>query len=532
MVALIASLKFTLLKNSLRGAGSTTRKASLVASFLYIGLFTTFAGAVLLASRAADAHASHVASVLIGAAYGLGWLILPFATGEGNTAVDPTKYAPLGISARAIGPGAVVSAMISPAYLGSAAVAGAFVLSWTRHPLQLVAAVVAALLSLVTFAVLSCVSVTLAARMAQSRKRYERQQFFLTLAILGFVVASWAGPPLISAIATHLDHPVLRHLMTAASWLPVASAWALPGDLAAGHHGLAAGHALATVAYSVIGYLAWEKLFNDAMHRPVSDDSTSSPAPLRFLDTLGGDSLTGVIWARQMRSILRDPRTRLGYLVLSAWPLLMIIGSIALPDGGSTSMMPTSLALFGTISPQICQAMFGYDGSAVAHHLAAGISTTRELWGRTLAFLTCSFVTALPFCVALVTFLTFSARTEAICSVVLFSLIIAGHGLAALIGVRFPSPAPPAGKSSALSSMTAGSGCAAGFIYFAGLMGIGIAIGVCTIPMFFVPLVAAVPLAVASLAFSVTTLFFTVKSAARRLDHRYPELLAVVSRPA
>jgi len=525
VVALLVRLKLTLLRNGLRR--SVWRTVGLVLAGLYaLGLVATaLAGTVALRSTSLATTAD--VTVLAYAALTAGWLVFSLLVFGVDETVDPSKFALLPVRAAQLQPGLLVAALVGVPGVATVLVGLGLLVAWTRSVPLALAALVALPLGLVTCLLLSRAATAAFAAFLSSRRF--RDLAFVVLALLGAGLGL-AGN-LLGGLA-RFGPAELAHLLAVAGrvagWTPFGWAWALPGDLARGRLLEAGAHLLLALALVAVLWRAWGHFLAARLVEPVEGGGAATRVHGGgWVERLYPVSPAGGVAARTLRYWRRDPRYIAGVAGFLIAPVVVIV--VTLTDPGS-SAWPAVLApaLMAVLVGSSVAADLSYDGSAVWAHVSAGIDGASDRLGRVMSTLT----VYLPLLVVLLgVAFTLTGRWDLLVRVLALTavLTLAGLGTGAFVGALWQWPAPPPGAS---PFQRGGSGGLPALLSLAVTTALTTLVALPTVALvvtsLFVPWTAWLALLV-GLVSGLGVLWLGVRWGGRRLDRRWPEVLAAVS---
>nr|MDT0659833.1 ABC transporter permease [Micromonospora sp. DSM 115978] len=396
-----ARLKLRVMGNGFRGQ---PWRVGLFVSGIVIGLGLGMTGFLLLAlpglvgSRdMADITAAFGGGLLV-----VGWTLLPLVFFGVDETLDPARFALLPLGRRTVVTGMLVAALVGIpaaatlfASAGLVATAAAFG-GWS-------AALVA------TFGILAGVVLCVAASRAITsafasmlRSRRVRDLAAVLLAVFAALLA-----PLQIFLASALEQADLDRFAGSArviGWTPIAAPYTLGIDLALGRGWVVAVKLL--IVASTIGVLLWwwSRSLESAMV------GTASAGPGRAGRASGGAVAAlfpplarwlprdryGALVAREARYWWRDSRRRanlITFAVIGVFvPALVNLGgpgAIIGGDGGGGASPPLvsfSMITVGALGAVTLANQFGFDGSAYAANVIAGVPGRVELRARVVGF--------------------------------------------------------------------------------------------------------------------------------------------------
>ncbi|WP_435795963.1 ABC transporter permease [Micromonospora taraxaci] len=539
-------LKLRVMGNSFRGQG--WRIALFIGGAL-LGLWFAVSGFFLFALPGLTGDGQY--AVLVGAAGGgllvVGWLILPLVFFGVDETLDPARFALLPLSRRTLVTGLFAAALISvPVLAVLIATFGLVLTSWSlggwSAGLVAVVGVVAGLLL--------CVAASRAVTSAFATMLRSRRVRDLAAVLLA-VVAALLGPLQIFGLAAlrETDWTRLTGAATVIGWTPLGAPWTAGIDVAQGRVWAAPVKLLITVV-ALGALLAW---WSRSLESAMVGAASAGKAPARR-GVAGGAVAQlfprvtgwarrdrfGALVAREARYWWRDARRRANLITIAVVGIFVPVfinvtgGDFAAMEGGgltaaandsSPVVVTISMVLVGVLAAATLANQFGFDGSAYAANVVAGVPGRVELRARMTAF----SLYVLPML--------------AFVSVVL-SVLLSRQGW---IGLTFGSLVATYGAGLAVNSFVSVLGA-----YslpetsnpFAMNSGAGLTKGLLTLLTMLVSAVAAVPMVVAAALLGGAWLWLALPVGAAYglgaallgaylagdvLDRRLPELLATVT---
>lgn len=436
MVAHLLRLKLVLLRNSVRR--SPWQLVGLGIGVLYalglVGLGIT--GLLLL--RGADAGLAQTVVVLGGAAALLGWAVVPVAAAAADMTLDPGRFTTFAVPMPQLLAGLALGGLIGIPGTATALVALGTVGTWSRSLPAAGAALVGAVLGVLSCIVLSKVVTTATAGLASSRRFKDASAviFLIPLVLMGPIVAGTA-----EGIAGSGDF--LTGLARTLSWTPAGAAWSLGGDVAAGSYGAAALKFLIALATLAGLALCWKLLLERALVTvPYAGTSRKRAGGLGFFGLFPATP-TGAVAARSLSYWLRDPRYSGSLVVVPLLPVLLLFQATQTGSYGLLLFIGplTAFLLAWSISTDV-----SYDNTAFALHISTGVRGVHDRLGRAVACL----VFALPVVLALsVLPFLFGADWQQLPAVLGLSLgvLFSGIGLSSVVSARYTAAVPLPGDS-------------------------------------------------------------------------------------
>ncbi|WP_406073659.1 ABC transporter permease [Micromonospora sp. NBC_01638] len=539
-------LKLRVMGNNFRGQG--WRIALFIGGGL-VGLWFAVGGFFLFAAPGLTGNGQY--AVLVAAAGGgllvLGWLLLPLVFFGVDETLDPARFALLPLPRRTLVTGLFAAALISVPVL--AVLVASFGLVFTALSLGGWSAGLVAAVGVIA-GLLLCVAASRAVTSAFATMLRSRRVRDLAAVLLA-VTAALLGPLQVFGLAAlqDADWTRLTGVATVIGWTPFGAPWTAGIDVAQGRVWAAPIKLLITVVALGAVLVWWSRSLESAM---VGAASTGK-APTRRGVTGGAVAQLfprvagwarrdrfGAMIAREARYWWRDARRRANLITIAVVgifvPVMINLGGagFAAGDGPELTMSASdsspvlvtiSMLFVGVLAAVTLANQFGFDGSAYAANVVAGVPGRVELRARMTAF----SLYVLPM-------LAFVA--------VVLSLVLGRPGW---IGLTAGGLAASYGAGLAVNSLVSVLGA-----YslpetsnpFAMNSGAGVAKGLLTLLAMFASAVAAVPMVVAAALLGDAWLWLALPVGAAYglgaallgaylagdvLDRRQPELLATVT---
>jgi ABC-2 type transport system permease protein len=513
-------LKLRITANSLRGRPA--RIVMFVLGLVAAGFMAIFGHAVLaLPGLLGEMRMAEVLFPFTGAVLMLGWVFLPLLFFGVDNTLDPAQFALLPLRRRTLIAG-----------MGAAALAGLPALATLAATLGMVTSVaqlggagaaVAGTLGVVFGLLLSVVlsRAVISAFATALRSRRARDLATIMLA----VVAASIGPLELTllGVVNRADWDSVGAIAEVTGWTPFGAPYTMGLDVVAGR-AWAVPLKLLIVLVS-LGLLLWwwSRTLERAMAGTAGAGGRAVTADTRHpVDQLlfrwSPRSRFGALTAREIRYWWRETRRRAALVTLGMAGIFLPLSTAFAGGGGEASGLAF---IVGAIAPIGLANQFGYEGSAYATNLAAGVPGRLEVHSRAAAH--ALFTVPLLMVVALVTGLV-ADRPEAVAAQLGALLGTYGVGLALVlpISVRAAYALP---DTSGPFSLSSGGG------FSKALPGLGALVGA---------LIAGLPMLVvawswpwiglpAGIAYGVGAYLLGAHLAGRMLDRRMPELLAAVT---
>lgn len=393
-----ARLKLRMIGNGLRGQ---PWRIALFAIGALFGLWLAFGGFFLLAAPglADNADLAVVVPAFAGAILVLAWLLLPLAFFGVDETLDPARFALLPVPRRTLVMGLLAAALVGvPAVATFGATAGLVLGAGARGGWPAAAAQAAGVLAGLLLCVAASRAVTSAfAGMLRSRRVRD-------LAAVGLaLMAALLGPLQVAVIAAveRADYHEFVGPARVLGWTPLAAPYTLGIDVVEGH-AWAVPVKLAITAVAIAGLLWWWSASLEwAMVGAASGADARSrggvsggPVAQLFPRTVQWlpRSQYGAVVAREVRYWWRDARRRANLIAISVVGVFvpaMVTLSSGVLTGQTQQRTPISVTLsilfVGVYGAVLLANQFGFDGTAYAAHLVAGVPGRTELRARMVA---------------------------------------------------------------------------------------------------------------------------------------------------
>jgi ABC-2 type transport system permease protein len=378
VVATLVKLRFLLLINGIRK--SPWQIVAVVLGGLY-GLFllVTVVG-LLIFLRTAPIDLARTVVVLAGAAVVLGWTFLPVLTSGIDQTVDTARLAPFPVRINTLLLALAVSGVLGvPGIVTSIAALGT-VVTWSRDPLAAFAALVAAVIGVLTAVVGSRMLAALASRVGAGRRAREAKTLlvFIPLLLLGPIIV-------VAANALRDVKDVLPTVAQIVGWTPLGAAWAVPADVASGDFAKAGLELLIALATLAIFVALWRWGLARALERPAR--ATTGQVSRRGSGLFGvfPGTPTGAVAARALTYWIRDPRYAQSLVTIPIVPALLFFW------GGFGENLAILVWVGPVVAVLLAMSIYtdvSYDNTAFALHVQTGVSGRADRVGRVLALAT------------------------------------------------------------------------------------------------------------------------------------------------
>ncbi|KIR66616.1 hypothetical protein [Micromonospora haikouensis] len=540
-------LKLRVMGNNFRGQG--WRIAMFVGGMI-AGLWFAATGFFLLA---APGLADEPTYALMAAAFGggllvLGWLLLPLVFFGVDETLDPARFALLPLSRRTLVTGLFAAALVSVPAVAALIATGGLVL--TSGLLGGAAAALVAAVGVVA-GLLLCVAASRAMTSAFATMLRSRRVRDLAAVLLA-VLAALLGPLQIAVLAAvqQADWDRLTGVARVVGWTPFGAPWTVGIDVAEGRAWAVPVKLLITAL--TIGALLWwwSRSLESAMVGATSHGrirarggaagAVSGAVGQLFPKAVGWARRDrfGALVARECRYWWRDARRRANLITIAVVgifvPVMVNFGGASFSTGegmefaapdSSPVLVSISMVFVGLLASVTLANQFGFDGSAYAANVVAGVPGRLELRARMAAF----SVYVLPMLAVVTVVLGVLLGRPAWLGVMAGSLLAtygAGLAISAFVSVLGAYSLPETSNPFAMNS---GAGVAKSFLTLLSMLGTAVA----SVPM----VVAAALLGDAwlwlapplGLAYGLGAALLGAYLAGDVLDRRAPELLTAVT---
>lgn len=390
------------------------------------------------------------------------WAVLSLIATGVDSLLDPARFSVLPLRAPELARGLLAAALTGIPALMLCLLALAQVGSWASSPATAGAALVAAVLGVLTAVLLSRAVTSALAGVMTSRIGRILGAFVVALVTLVplalnlLLTTGTLGADLRSFDATRSAR--------IASWTPFGWAWGLPFDVATGRWGAALVHLLLALGFLALLWWVWVGQLRRTLTSPLTSSGGQRIGAGRFLPALLGTSPVATIAARRIRAWYRDSRLVSIALRTAVLPVFFVAQSIVMDTPGLAGAGVVSLAVFAGLT---LMNDLAFDGPAWWLHVAVGVPGWQDRLGRVLAT-TVVFgpVVLLTYAVSLALGVVQSPLPWLTVTVVAF---FASLGLAVLVGAYLPGTAPRTGGNPfAATSGGAAQGCLTALISFIG----------------------------------------------------------------
>ncbi|MGA3489657.1 ABC transporter permease [Micromonosporaceae bacterium DT55] len=538
-----ARLKLRVMANGFRGQ---TAKVVLFVLGLIGGLwFAAMGFFLLLATGATDnPNVAVIGAGLGGAVIVLGWVLLPLVFFGVDETLDPARFALLPLTRRTLVTGLLTAALIGAPALATLLATGGLVVA-----AGLLGGLGAALVAAVGVVggVLLCVAASRAVTSAFAgmlRSRRVRDLAAVLLAVLAALLAPLQL--LLMRGAEGADWDRVADVARIVSWTPIGAPYTAGLEVAQGRWWAALLKLAVTAVTIAVLLVWWSRTMESAMVGTASAGPAAKPASAgssavgalfpRLLARLPRNRF-GALVAREARYWWRDARRRSGLITLAVIgvfvPVMINLGGTSgMNDALSGSDVDVSPLLFslsmvfvGTMAALNLANQFGYDGSAYAANVIAGVPGQTELRARFVAY----SLYMVPLLVLIALLLPFVLGEPAWAGVAAGTLLAsygAGLGVNALVSVIGAYDLP---ETSNPFAMNTGAGMTRSLLSIVALL----ASVVATVPLLLANVLLpgfwlwlALP---AGLTYGVGGALLGAYIAGDRLDRRMPELLHAVT---
>lgn len=347
MAWLFVRLKLSLLAGSLRG--DDRRRTGFVASVIGATIFAALGCAGLAAMRGQGEIATD-SGIVVFAALGISWTMIPLVSFGVDETLDPTRLALLPLTRAQMFRGMLAASVTGPWPLATLAVLGGGAAGLSRGPVSVLVGAVCAPLTLVLYVAASRACTTAMSNLLRSRRGRDLGMAVALLIMLSFQTVSALAS---SGVTTGSD--AVGRAADVLRWLPPGMAAHAVGAAAVGRYGLALAEVAAVAA--VTAALLW--LWMAALGRALVTADASSQLSGRV--RLGGwypRGRTGAIASKELRYAWRDPRRRMTWLSAVGMTVILTVTSVSTSTFFPVFMTAMVIGVSGANS-------FGNDGPAL-----------------------------------------------------------------------------------------------------------------------------------------------------------------------
>ncbi|MET7667855.1 ABC transporter permease [Micromonospora luteifusca] len=400
-------LKLRVMGNSFRGQG--WRIAMFIGGAV-LGLWFAVSGFFLFAAPglAGDGQYAVLAAAGGGGLLVLAWLLLPLIFFGVDETLDPARFALLPLPRRTLVTGLFVAALISVPAL--AVLVASFGLVFTAWALGGWTAGLVAVVGVVG-GLLLCVAASRAVTSAFATMLRSRRVRDLAAVLLA-VTAALLGPLQLFGLAAlrEADWTRLAGVATVIGWTPLGAPWTAGIDVAQGRVWAAPVKLLITAVALGVLLAWWSRSLESAMvgavsagKAPVQRGATGGAVSQLFPRIAGWARRDrfGTLVAREARYWWRDARRRANLITIAVVgvfvPVMINVtggdfasmdeeGFTAAASDSSPVVVTISMVFVGVLAAVTLANQFGFDGSAYAANVVAGVPGRVELRARMTAF--------------------------------------------------------------------------------------------------------------------------------------------------
>ncbi|MBV1853329.1 ABC transporter permease [Catellatospora tritici] len=393
MALTFAKLKLRTLRNGFRGRPAKIIMfiLGLLGALFYGGLtFLVFLGAMVSGHEGLALAPAYGGTLLA-----LAWLLMPLVWFGVDETLDPARFALLPIPKLVLLRGLLVGALIGvPAAATLLATSGLAVgAAIEGGPVAGVVGAVGVLLGLVL-----CVLMSRAVTSGFARALRARRTRDLAAVVLAVLAAS-IGPIqyAVNSGAQSIGMDRLQSIARVLGWTPFGAPYVVGQDAMAGRWDAVAARLALTVVVIVLLAWWWSTSLESAMVGSAGDGGGSAgparagtPTARFFRRSRAPRTAYGAMRVRELRYWLRDARRRAGLITFAVvgvfLPVMLNLGPAAADGQIPVSMQLLTMVGVGTLASVGIANQFGYDGSAYAAQVVAGIPGRLELRARAVAY--------------------------------------------------------------------------------------------------------------------------------------------------
>ena len=436
MVATLVRLRFLLLFNGLKKSPWQIIAVILGGLYGLVLLATAIAGLTVL--RAAPVDLARTVVVLAGSAAIIGWTFLPVLSSGIDQTVDPARLAQYPVSVNTLVVALAVSGVLGVPGIVTTLAALGTVVTWSRDPLSVLAALVSVVIGVLTAIVGSRMLAALASRVGSGRRAREAKTLFviIPLILLG---------PIVFLVSNGLKEArgILPIIADVLGWTPFGAAWAVPADVAAGDFARAGLELLIALATLVAFVALWRWGLGRALETPARPAAAQVSRRGSGLFGVFPGTPTGAVAARALTYWMRDPRYAQSLITIPLVPALLFFW------GG----FGDNLAILVWVGPVVAVLLsmsiytdVSYDNTAFALHLQTGVRGVADRWGRVIALAVFAVPVSLVLLVASVAVSNSWHLLPGLLGIT-SGILLSGFAVSSVVSGRFTFAVPAPGES-------------------------------------------------------------------------------------
>lgn len=440
MVATVLRLRFRVLGNTLaRNPWQLVGFIVGALSALWL-LFGATAGLVVVGGLGLDVARATV--TVAGGVLTLGWVVGPIFAAGVDTTLDPAKLAPFPISTSRLMLAIAAGGATGVPGIATALGALATFAVWWRWPVAALAAIVCVPLGFAICVIASRAVASFAAGLGGRRRARE------VIALIAFAVLIFASPIILGIVSlvrlAAENGAQLTSIVSGLSWTPVAAAWAVPGDLAAGEVLPAVLKLLIAAATLAVLWVLWARSLASALVAPPARSAarTARAGAIGWFGRLPSGPV-GASWARSLTYWLKDLRYLRQLLLVPFLPIVVLIYTGFEVGTPFFALSGIFVAFFMGVIPYTD---VSFDGTAFASVLQTGIRGRADRAGRMLAAASVGLPLLL---LAIVVTVALAGRWMLLPAVLgaSIALLLGGYGVSAVSSALLIVPTPAAGDN-------------------------------------------------------------------------------------
>lgn len=351
MAWLFVRLKLALLAGSLRG--DDRRRTGFVVSAVGATLFAVGGGGGLAALRGEDGPVAAGSVVIVYAALGLSWTLLPLVSFGTDETLDPLRLALFPLSRGRMFRGLLAGAVTGPWPLATLVVLTGGAAGLAHGPVAVAVAVVAVPLTLVLYVAASRACTTAMSNLLRSRRG---RDVGMAVGLLIMFSVQSVSTMASTGVATSAD--AVSGAASVLRWLPPGMAAHAIAAAGTGRPGLALAELSAVAAVTALLLWAWMLALGRTL---VTADASGQVGGQVRWSRWSPASRTGAIAAKELRYAWRDPRRRMTWL--SAIGMTVILSLTSVTTGAFFPIFMSAMVV-GVSGANA----FGNDGPALWMH--------------------------------------------------------------------------------------------------------------------------------------------------------------------
>jgi len=368
----------------------------------------------------------------------VGWILIPLLTSGIDQTVEPGRLATFPIPRNELLLALAISGVLGVPGIITSLAALATAITWWKHPLAALAAIICAVVGVLICVVGSRMLAALVSRLGTGRRARETMGLVILIALIALGPILIGLGQLIRSLADSL--PMIAAVV---SWTPVGAIWSVPGDIALGNYGAAGLKFLIGLATLVVLAFAWQWGLGRALELPArASAATKSGRGLGFFGVFPATPW-GAVAARALTYWMRDPRYAQSLITVPLIPALIFFYAGASNANGVLNAVGPIVAVLLAMS---IYTDVSYDNTAFALHLEKGVSGRDDRIGRVVALGVFAVPVSLVLTVASVAFTHQWQLLPGLLGITI-GVLLSGFAVSSVISGAFTFAVPAPGES-------------------------------------------------------------------------------------